>query len=64
MKKLRHDRRRLLQDVADIRAVIDARGAGLDWAYIRRWAPPAESAWLDEVGRSTDEQLVRRLPDR
>lgn len=64
MMKLRHDRRRLLQDLADVRAVVDARGDGLDWAYIRRWAPPNESAWLEEVGRSTDEQLVRRLPDR
>lgn len=62
MIKLRHDRKRLLQDLADIRAVVDARAEGLDWAYIRRWARPQESAWLEAVGRSTDEQLVRRLP--
>ena len=62
MIKLRHDRKRLLQDLADIRAVVDARGDRVDWEYIRRWARPQESAWLEEVGRSTDEQLVRRLP--
>jgi predicted nucleotidyltransferase len=62
MIKLRHDRRRMLQDLADVRAVVDARGAELDWEYIRRWARPDESTWLEEVGRSTDEELVRRLP--
>jgi predicted nucleotidyltransferase len=60
--KLRHDRKRLLQDLADVRAVIDARGDELDWEYIRRWALSEESAWLQEVGRSTDEDLVSRLP--
>lgn len=62
MIKLRHDRRRLLQDLADIRAVVDAQGEGLDWEYVRRWASAEESVWLEEVARSTDEQLVRRLP--
>jgi hypothetical protein len=62
MIKLRHDRRRLLQDLADIRAVLDARGDQLDWEYIRRWTLPEESSWLEEVRRSTDEQLVHRLP--
>jgi len=61
MIKLRHDRRRLLQDVADIRAVVDARGTQLDWEYIRRWARPDESGWLEQVARSTDEELLRRL---
>jgi predicted nucleotidyltransferase len=62
--KLRSDRKRLLQDLADIRAVIDARGAELDWEYIRRWALPQEFAWLEAVGGSTDEQLVRQLPSK
>lgn len=62
MIKLRHDRRRLLQDLADVRAVVELRRDELDWEYIRRWALPEESRWLEEVRRSTDEQLVRRLP--
>lgn len=62
MIKLRHDRKRLLQDLADVRAVVDARGGRVDWEYIRRWARPQEAAWLEEVARSTDEQLVTRLP--
>jgi predicted nucleotidyltransferase len=62
MIKLRRDRRRLLQDLADVRAVVDARGDRLDWEYIRCWARPEESAWLEEVAGCTDEQLVRGLP--
>ena len=61
MIKLRHDRRRLLQDLADIRAVVESRGSELDWNYIREWALTEESSWLEKVGRSTDEELVRRL---
>lgn len=61
MAKLRFDRRRLIQDLADIRAVIDATQSPLDWAYVRSWARPAEAAWLEKVASSTDEELVRRL---
>lgn len=64
MIKLRHDRRRLLQDLADIRAVVDARRDRLDWEHIRRWAPPEESKWLEAVADSTDEDLLRSLPGR
>lgn len=62
--KLRHDRKRLLQDLADIRAVLEAQGGRLDWEYLRRWALREEWAWLKDVHRSTDEQLVRGLPGR
>jgi hypothetical protein len=61
MMKLRHDRRRLLQDLADVHAVVDARGEKLDWEYVRQWARTDEANWLEAVGRSTDEELVRRL---
>jgi predicted nucleotidyltransferase len=61
MLKLRHDRRRMLQDLADVRAIVDARGDRLDWEYIQRWARPHESVWLEKVAHSTDEELVRRL---
>jgi hypothetical protein len=61
MMKLRHDRRRILQDLADVRAVVDARGESVDWDYVRKWARADESNWLEAVGRSTDEELVRRL---
>ncbi len=63
MIKLRHDRRRLLQDLADIRAVAEACGGDLDWSYIRNWTRPEESIWLEKARRSTDEELVRRLLD-
>lgn len=61
MIKLRHDRRRMLQDLADIRAVVEARAGHLDWDYLRRWARSDEAALLETVARSTDEELVRRL---
>ena len=61
MIKLRNDRRRMLQDLADIRAVIDARGTEIDWEYIRTWARADESRLLEQVSRATDEDLVRRL---
>lgn len=64
MIKLRHDRKRLLQDLADIRAVLETQGARLDWEYLRRWALPEEWGWLKGVQCSTDEQLVRHLPKR
>jgi hypothetical protein len=59
--KLRTDRRRLLQDLADVRAVIHARGEDLDWEYIRRWSRPNEAAWLEDARRGSDEELVKRL---
>ena len=58
--KLRSDRRRLLQDLADIRAIVDARPE-LDWSYTRRWLLPNEAALLEGVRDSTDEELVQRL---
>lgn len=59
MLKLRNDRRRILQDLADIRAIVDARGSTMDWTYIGRWARPEESTWLESVGRATDDELVQ-----
>lgn len=59
--KLRSDRRRLLQDVADIRAVIEAQRDELDWTYLRNWLPEREAQLLAEVAAIGDEELVRRL---
>jgi hypothetical protein len=61
MIKLRHDRRRLLQDLADVRAVIDTQGDTLDWGYIHTWARPEEASLLEECARLTDETLLQRL---
>jgi predicted nucleotidyltransferase len=59
--KLRHDRKRLLQDLSDIRSVIDARANALDWDYLRRWTRTEEAGWLEQVADSTDEELMKRL---
>jgi len=61
MLKLRSDRRRLLQDLADIRAVVDACGDRLEWEHVRRWLPAGEAAFLQAVADTDDEELVRRL---
>ena len=62
--KLRNDRRRLLQDLTDVRAVIEARTEHLDWRHLRTWLRPEESTLLESVARSTDEELVQRLLGR
>lgn len=59
--KLRSDRRRLLQDLADIRSVLDARGDAIDWDYLASWLPPEEIDLLRSVSAVDDEALVRRL---
>jgi hypothetical protein len=61
MVKLRTDRRRLLQDLADIRAVLHAQSARLDWEYIRRWLPDGEAGFLANASSASDEELIRGL---
>jgi hypothetical protein len=60
MIKLRTDRRRMLQDLADVRAVVDAQRAVLDWEYVERWLDPPTAALLRSVSEVADEELVRR----
>jgi hypothetical protein len=64
MVKLRHDRKRMLQDLADVRAIIDLYKDQLDWEYIRQWARAEEAAWLEQVASLTDEELLKRLIPR
>ena len=59
--KLRNDKRKLLQDASDIRALVEARGANLDLTYLRTWLPP-EQAELVRTAAAVDEaELVARL---
>lgn len=59
--KLRTDRRRILQDAADVRAVIDARREDIDWSYLRTWLPASEARLLEDVSSIADDELVQRL---
>lgn len=59
--KLRTDRRRMLQDLADLRAVIQHRYDSLDWSYLQAWLPAHELQLLRSVADTDDEELVRRL---
>lgn len=61
MIKLRSDRRRLFQDLADIRAVVEAQAAALDRRYIREWLPHQEADLLDSVATIDDEALAGRF---
>jgi predicted nucleotidyltransferase len=61
MMKLRTDRRRLLQDLADIRAVSAARGPDLDLTYLRKWLPAQDAEFLESVATTDDEELLQRL---
>lgn len=59
--KLRNDRRRLLQDVADLRSLLTARGPSFDWDYVTRCVQPDETAFAQAVAVEDDELLLRRL---
>ena len=59
--KLRSDRRRILQDLADMRAIVVARGAELDHAYLRTWLSADDAALLEAVRSLDDEALVQRV---
>jgi hypothetical protein len=61
MLKLRHDRKRILQDLADMRAIIDLHKDQLDWEYIREWSRAEESTLLEQIASISDEELLNRL---
>ncbi|MBX3188149.1 MAG: nucleotidyltransferase [Labilithrix sp.] len=64
MIKLRSDRRRILQDLADVRAVVDVQRGRLDWSYVEKWVPVDELALLRAISTSSDEDLLQRLLGR
>jgi hypothetical protein len=59
--KLRDDKRKLLQDGADIRQILEARGAELDHAHLRRWLPPEHAELLAQASHIDDAELVAAL---
>jgi hypothetical protein len=62
--KLRTDRRRILQDAADLRGVIDGQRDNIDWVYLDRWLPAAEAKLLRDIPVIADDELVQRLLHR
>lgn len=64
MIKIRTDRRRILQDLADIRALFEGMGPRLDWGYLRQWLPEAEAKLLESASQLDDEALLERLLPR
>lgn len=59
--KLRSDKRRLLQDASDIRALVEAQGAALEEAHLQKWLPATEWQIVSDLPDLDDEALVRRL---
>lgn len=64
MIKLRTDRRRILQDAADLRAVLDAQRSTIDWSYLQTWLPAIEAKLLADAPTIADDELVQRLMRR
>ncbi|MSP58827.1 MAG: hypothetical protein EXR72_00530 [Myxococcales bacterium] len=60
--KLENDRRRVLQDIADLRALFQ-RHPSLDWPYIQRRVAPASLPLLRAIREASDEELLERLKD-
>jgi hypothetical protein len=61
MLKLRTDRRRVFQDVADLRALIETLAERFDWPYVERWLRPDEALLLREIRGLDDDALLGRL---
>ncbi len=61
LTKLRSDRRRVLQDAADLRALLAARRDQMDWAYLSKWLPAPDAELVREMDSLNDAQLVQRL---
>lgn len=59
--KLRIDRRRALQDVADLRALVGAYADRLDWLYLERWLRPDEASMLRAIRDLDDDAVIGRL---
>ncbi len=64
MIKLRSDRRRLLQDLSDIRSVVEAQGTALEWGHVRAWLPKDEADVFESVATVDDETLARAFLSR
>jgi len=61
--KLRTDRRRFLQDLADMRALLETGGQRLQWEHLQRWLPPAEADFLRRLRDLSDEEIAQgKLP--
>lgn len=57
MRKLRSDRRRVLQDIADVRALLLSRQEAFDWDYVRSRLPADEADLLVAIRDRSDDEL-------
>lgn len=63
LRKLHSDRRRVLRDAADLRALFE-RHPQLDFSWIERHCDPADHDLLAAVRDASDEELLSRLVRR
>lgn len=50
-----------MQDLADVRAVVNMQRGHLDSAYLDAWLPVTERELLARVTELTDDELLQRL---
>ncbi|MBI5528527.1 MAG: nucleotidyltransferase [Deltaproteobacteria bacterium] len=60
LKKLRSDRRRVLQDVADLRSLFQKK-SDIDWKYVEARVVGADRELLNAIRNLSDEDLIGRL---
>jgi hypothetical protein len=61
MKKLRVDRRKILQDLADVVALVRVRGDALDRNYLDGWLTAKERDVLDAAARGDQGAMLKHL---
>jgi hypothetical protein len=61
MKKLRVDRRKVLQDLADVAAIVRVRGSELDRNYVDGWLTVKEREALDAAAHGDQGAMLKRL---
>lgn len=64
LHKLKDDKRKLLQDAADLRAIAEARGDALDVGWLRRWLGPVDADHACRLSSLSDAELVAWLSQR
>jgi hypothetical protein len=64
LHKLKDDRRKLLQDAADLRLLATTLGPRLDLDYLRKWLEPSDAELASQLATLDEAELVRQLAAR
>lgn len=64
LRKLKDDKRKLLQDAADLKLLATTLGDRLDQPYLAKWLDPADAQLAQQLPVIPDAELVSRLAAR